>query len=102
MNTNFYTFQAALVAIGDANAQQIDIQGGIGQGEPQIASIIVRAMKGNTGILYVGGSKPEAAAAEGFELAAGDAIALDIQSTGSFWMSGTKAADRVCIAAVGP
>lgn len=102
MNQNFYTFQVALAAIGDANAQQIDIQEGIGKGEPQIGSVVIRAMKGNTGILYVGGSKPEAAAAEGFELAAGDAISVDIQSTGSIWMSGTKAADRLCVAAVGP
>lgn len=101
VNQNFYTFQVPLAAIGDGNAQKIDVQGGVGQGEPQVGSITIRAMKGNTGIIYLGGSAAEAAAAEGFELAAGDALSIDIQSTGSIWMSGTKAADRLCVAAVG-
>jgi hypothetical protein len=98
----FSTFQVSLVKEGDAFAQRIDVQGGVGSGEPQISGITIRAMKGNGGILYIGGSAAEAAAAEGFELTAGDALSLDITGTGNIWMSGTKSGDRLCVAGVGP
>jgi len=80
-----------------------------GEDNPQIGSVVVRAMKGNTGIIYLGGEKGKlgsgentATAAEGFELAAGDAISLDIQGLGRAWMNGTHAGDKVCVCWTGP
>lgn len=103
VNRGFSAFQVALAVAGDANAQRVQTQNvAPGTGNPQISGVTIRAMKGNTGIIYLGGSQAEAAAAIGFELAAGDALSVDIEGLGNLWMSGTKAADRLCIAGVGP
>lgn len=101
-NQGFSTFQVSLVEAGDAHAQKLDAQGAPGEGEPQVSGITIRAMKGNGGVIFLGGSAAEAAAEEGFELAAGDALSVDITGTGNIWMSGTKAGDKLCVAGVGP
>lgn len=65
----------------------------------QVSSCIVRALKGNAGIIYVGAKG--VTAATGFELAAGDAVNLDLQSLGNLWAIGTKAKDKLCVLWIG-
>ena len=64
--------------------------------------MVIRALKGNAGIIYLGGSAANASAAKGFELAAGDSISVDVMGGGQIWMNGTKTNDKVCVAWVGP
>jgi hypothetical protein len=47
-------------------------------------SIVVKALVGNTGTIYVGGST--VAASNGFPLAAGDTVSLDINNTNVVWI----------------
>lgn len=71
-----------------------------GAENPQIASGTIRAMKGNTGIVYVGGADVDAT--HGFELAAGDAVSLDTLGFANARVFGTKAGDKVCVFWAGP
>ena len=67
-NLNFDTFQVNLAA--ENAAQRLENPGVIAGAEnPQIASMVIRALKGNAGIIYLGGSAANASAAKGFELA---------------------------------
>ncbi|MDP8971215.1 MAG: hypothetical protein M3N52_12120 [Actinomycetota bacterium] len=51
------------------------------------SSVTLRARPGNAGIVYVGGADVDAA--NGFELAAGDAVALDVDDTSAVWIDGS-------------
>jgi len=100
-NLGFGTFQVTLTTAG--TSQQVQKPSNIpGQENPQINSMVLRAMKSNGGVLYLGGSAAEAEAATGFELAAGDMLSIDISGGGKIWMNGTKALDKLTVAWTGP
>jgi len=56
-------------------------------------AIVVKALAANTGIMYVGGST--VSAANGFPLAAGDTVALDINNTNVIWVDASVNGDSV-------
>lgn len=56
-------------------------------------SIVVKAAVANSGTIYVGGST--VAAANGFPLAAGDTVALDISNTNVIWIDASANAQSV-------
>jgi hypothetical protein len=81
-------------------AEQIEKPATVPPENPQIGSMVIRAMKTNTGIIYLGGEG--VSASNGFELSAGDSISADIEGAGKLWGFATKAADKVCVFWVGP
>lgn len=96
LNTGSFQF-----TMEEAKTQQIEKpKPEPGQENPQISSMIVRAMKGNTGVIFIGG--PGVTNATGFELAAGDAVSVDIQGGGNVYAYGTKAGDKLCVLWTGP
>lgn len=72
-----------------------------GAENPQITSVAVRAMKGNGGIIYLG-NEETATVLKGFELAAGDAVTIDVLGLGDLWFNGTKTGDKLCVFWAGP
>lgn len=92
-------FQVALAA---ENVEQAVEKPSVepGKGNPQMSSVAIRAMKGNGGVLYVG--PKGVTAANGFELAAGDALTVDITSLGQLFFTGPKVGDKLCVFFVGP
>lgn len=99
-NLNVGSFQ---VALGKELVKQAVEPPGKTPGleNPQISSVAVRAMKGNAGVLYLG-SEESATAAAGFELAAGDAVTVDVLGLGDLWFNGTKTGDKLCVFWTGP
>lgn len=99
-NLNVGTFQVALEL---AEKEEPVEEGGEtpGSENPQITSAIVRALKTNTGVVWVG-NKGNANATKGFELAAGDAVSVDVQGLKKLFAFATKAKDRLCVLWVGP
>jgi hypothetical protein len=99
-NLNVDTFQ---VALETAEKEEPVEEGGAtpGSENPQITSAIVRALKTNAGIVWVGGIG-NANPTKGFELAAGDAISVDVQGLKKLKAYATKAKDRLCVLWVGP
>jgi hypothetical protein len=71
-----------------------------GTGNPPMESASIRAMKTNTGVIYLGDST--VTAATGFELAAGDSLNIDVTSLGNLYMFASKAGDKLCVFWVGP
>ena len=66
---------------------------------PGIAGLTVRALRGNIGIVYVGG--PGVSAGTGFELRPGEAISLDVADSAAVHVVADIAADGVCLIWVG-
>lgn len=83
-------------------AQQVEKpKVGPGEGNPPMGSVTIRALKGNVGVIYIGGNNA-VTDKTGFELAAGDALSLDVQTLGNLWAYGTKAGDKLCVFFAGP
>jgi len=83
-------------------AQAVEPPGNIpGKENPQISSCVVKAMKENKGIVYLG-NEETATEAKGFELAAGEGLSIDVLGLGKLWFNGTKTGDKLCVMWVGP
>lgn len=106
MNSTGYAFQVELTTA--KTAQQIDIQGTVpGAENPQTSAVAIKALSGNAGPLFIGFSKGEVEKEEkisgaGFEIVAGESIAIDIQNLGLLWFNGANAKDKLCVLGVGP
>jgi hypothetical protein len=61
----------------------------------QVYGVTVRALLDNTGVIYVGG--PAMTAASGFELAAGDAVSLDVTDPSAIYIDAAISGDGVCL-----
>jgi hypothetical protein len=81
-------------------AKAIEPPGSIPPENPQISSCIIRALKGNTGTIYVGDST--VTNTTGFELAAGDSLNLDIMGLGKAYGWASKENDKIAVFWVGP
>jgi hypothetical protein len=95
-NDDFGSFQVAITA--HATPQKVVPPGTV---LDQVASVSIKAMKANTGTLYLGGNNA-VSATTGFELAAGESISVDALSINSLWFVGTVDADRFSVMWVGP
>lgn len=73
-----------------------------GNENPSIHTAIVKAAKANTGVIFIGNAKETVDATHGFELGAGDAISMDVESLGDLAGFATKAGDKVHVFFVGP
>lgn len=84
--------------------QQIEKPGVVpGAENPQTSAAIIKAKKGNTGALFIGFSKAELEPeGEGFELAAGESVAIDLNGLGGMWFTGANAKDKLVLLGVGP
>lgn len=71
-----------------------------GTDNPPISSIVVRALKGNVGTVYIGGKG--VSAANGFPLEPGDSISMDIQGLGLLFGIAVNAKDKLAFFYVGP
>jgi hypothetical protein len=93
------SFQVELAKANEAQA--IEPPGNVpGSENPQIQSITMRALKGNKGTLWVG--KEGVSANNGFELAPGDGISVDVMGSGKFFFVGPEVKDKLCALWVGP
>lgn len=100
MSASIGVFQNEIAA--EKVAQQVEKPGiKPGQGNPQMGDVSIRALKGNTGVIYLGGDNT-VTNLTGYELAAGDSINLSITTLGNLWAYGTKAADKLCVMFTGP
>ena len=68
--------------------------------QPQIGSASVRAMKGNTGIIYVGAKG--VTKTNGYDLASGDVVIVDVLGLAEMFATATKAGDKLCVFWIGP
>ena len=63
--------------------------------QPQICGLTVRARLANVGTVYVGG--PDVTAANGFELAPGEALSVDVADSAAVYVDADTAGDGVCL-----
>ena len=63
-----------------------------------IESVIIKALAGNSGMIYVGGSDVDSS--NGFELDAGESMAFDFNDLSEIWVDTSNSGDDVCYFAV--
>jgi hypothetical protein len=64
-----------------------------------ITSVTVKALAGNTGTIYVGGSN--VASANGFQLAKSESVSLDILDLSTVWIDSSVDGEGVTYLAIG-
>jgi hypothetical protein len=62
---------------------------------PQMCGVTVRAILANVDVIYVGGA--DVTAANGFELAPGEAISLDVANSNAIYIDAPNQGDGVCL-----
>lgn len=93
-NSNFDSFQVTLASAG--TAQRIFAT----TFKSEINAGTVKAMAGNSGKIYVGGS--DTSATVGFELSAGDGLSLDAINGANLWFDGSSTSDKIAVFWAGP
>ncbi|HEX4715441.1 MAG TPA: hypothetical protein VH164_10985 [Ktedonobacteraceae bacterium] len=101
---------AKSIAVG-GTAQQLlqSLNGGIwGLNSQSINAVVIKARKANTGFLYIGNATTGGgtngsglSAATGFELAAGDSVAIEVAGAGKIWVLGTVTGDKYDVLSLG-
>jgi len=64
---------------------------------PGILGVTIRALLDNQDLVYIGGPTP----GTGFELAAGDAVSVDVTDPAAVYLDATTAGDGVCLLWIG-
>lgn len=93
------SFQVELVE--PKKAQAIEPPGNVpGSENPQIGGLVIKALKGNKGTVYVGGLGVTEAA--GYPLEPGETLPIDVMGLGGAEFIGPNAKDSVAVCWVGP
>lgn len=92
-NNNFGSFQTALTTGGTAQLVMTGFTG-------EINTLVIKAMAGNTGKIYLGTSG--VSATTGLELSAGDSLSLDAINLSALYFNGGTTADRIAVFWAGP
>src|SRR5579859_2613261 len=92
----FDAFQVTLAASGTQQVVEPDPSLDVpGSENPQIGGLVIRAMAGNTGKIYLGGTNRATLATTGYELSPGEAVALDKLGANNVWFDGSHTGDKI-------
>lgn len=97
--SSIYSYQVSLAAGGTRQPVEPTAGDVPGSDNTPILSGAVKALKGNTGALYLGDST--VTTGTGFELQPGEAISMDILGLGKVYFIGANTADKLCVIGTG-